>query len=90
MTGLVDYAGVGIDTVATDLARLFGSLVDDDEEAWQTALAAYRRVRRTGAGGGGAGKATRSPGVIAGLVNWARWLAEAHRTAEAVEHAGTD
>src|SRR5262249_54349866 len=45
LTGLVDYATVRNDHVAVDLARLLGSLVEDDEEGWRDGLVAYSRQR---------------------------------------------
>ncbi len=45
VSGIVDFGAVRIDTVATDLARLLGSLVGDDVEAWQQALLAYEAIR---------------------------------------------
>src|SRR5262249_8929486 len=35
LTGLVDYGAVKLDHVAVDLARLLGSLLDDDESSWR-------------------------------------------------------
>lgn len=45
VTGLIDPSAARIDTVATDLARLLGSLIGDDAEAWDFALAAYQQER---------------------------------------------
>jgi homoserine kinase type II len=45
LTGVVDYGAVKIDHVAVDLARMLGSLIEDDEEAWQAGLKAYREAR---------------------------------------------
>lgn len=45
VTGIVDFGAVRIDTIATDLARLLGSLVGDDTTAWQQALLAYETIR---------------------------------------------
>lgn len=87
VTGLVDYANVGIDSVTTDLARLFGSLIDDDEAGWRIALAAYRHVRPLSPAEEVLMRQLDRAGVIAGLANWSRWLSEADRTAEEVERA---
>jgi len=45
VTGIVDFGALRRDHVACDIARLMGSLVADDSDAWQTALAAYHTVR---------------------------------------------
>ena len=45
VTGLIDFGSVRIDSVAGDIARLLGSMADDDEAAWQQGIAAYQTVR---------------------------------------------
>jgi homoserine kinase type II len=45
VSALIDFGAVRPDTVATDVARLLGSLAGDDSAAWHFALAAYERVR---------------------------------------------
>jgi homoserine kinase type II len=59
VTGLIDFGAVGIDTPATDIARLLGSLIPNprsrsgegpgerqhNAERWQTGLAAYSATR---------------------------------------------
>jgi homoserine kinase type II len=45
LTGLVDYGAVKVDLPAADVARLLGSLAEDDAEGWAAGLRAYRRVR---------------------------------------------
>ena len=46
VTGIVDYGAMKIDHPAVDVARLLGSLVEDDAAGWAAGLAAYREVRR--------------------------------------------
>jgi len=43
VTGLIDPGSCRIDNVAIDLARLLGSLVEDDAAGWDQGLAAYER-----------------------------------------------
>jgi homoserine kinase type II len=45
VTGIVDYGALRVDSVAADLARLLGSFVEDDRDAWNVGLVAYQSVR---------------------------------------------
>jgi Ser/Thr protein kinase RdoA (MazF antagonist) len=45
VTGLIDPHAARSDSVATDLARLLGSLVGDDRQGWDAGLAAYQQIR---------------------------------------------
>jgi Ser/Thr protein kinase RdoA (MazF antagonist) len=45
VTGIVDYGALRVDSVAADLARLLGSLVEDDRHLWNIGLAAYQSLR---------------------------------------------
>jgi Ser/Thr protein kinase RdoA (MazF antagonist) len=45
VTGLIDPHSARSDSVATDLARLLGSLVGDDRRLWGIGLDAYQEVR---------------------------------------------
>jgi Ser/Thr protein kinase RdoA (MazF antagonist) len=50
VTGLIDPHAARSDSVATDLARLLGSLVGDDRRAWSVGLDAYQEIRSLSAG----------------------------------------
>ena len=45
VTGLIDPFAARSDSVATDLARLLGTLVADDRRAWDVGLEAYQQIR---------------------------------------------
>ncbi|MAG93027.1 MAG: hypothetical protein CMJ48_04690 [Planctomycetaceae bacterium] len=45
LTGLIDPAACRAENPAADLARLLGSLVQDDMQGWDVALAAYQTIR---------------------------------------------
>ena len=79
LTGLVDYASIDLDSVAVDLARMVGSLVEDDEASWQFALSAYRRLRPLSADEERLARALDRAGVIASLANWHRWIKTGER-----------
>lgn len=48
VTGLVDFGSMRPDNVATDIARLLGSMAVDNRDDWQLGLLAYQGVRRLG------------------------------------------
>lgn len=45
VTGILDFDAMRVDSIATDLARLLGSLAGDDVKKWQAGLQAYEGVR---------------------------------------------
>ncbi len=75
LVGLVDYAALDIDTAATDLARMLGSLVEDDEAGWRAGVAAYRQVRALSREEEELAGVLDRSGAVLGLANWLRWLA---------------
>jgi Ser/Thr protein kinase RdoA (MazF antagonist) len=86
VTAIVDYHAAGIDTPATDLARLFGNWSREDGEecthlldAWSGPLAAYDRVRPLGDAERRLVPVLASTAAIFGLDNWFRWTLEERR-----------
>ena len=45
VTGIIDFGAMRMDNVATDIARLLGSVAADDPLQWQNGLDAYLQVR---------------------------------------------
>jgi hypothetical protein len=82
LTGLVDYGALQADHPAVDLARLLGSLVADDEPAWQAGLTAYRAVRRFGGEEELLARVLDRSGVVLALGTWLHWLYRERRVFE--------
>ena len=74
VTGLIDFGAVRIDTPATDVARLLGSLVGDDATGWREGLAAYCAVRPLTDHEPLAVFALDTAGTILAGCNWIRWI----------------
>jgi Ser/Thr protein kinase RdoA (MazF antagonist) len=79
LTGLVDYAALGDDSVAADLARMLGSLVEDDSERWGEALAAYRSVRALSSEEEQLARVLDRTGTVAAILHWLHWLLDPAR-----------
>jgi Ser/Thr protein kinase RdoA (MazF antagonist) len=74
VTGLVDFGAMRIDTPLADVARLIGSLVEDDIARRDTALAAYSLIRPVSENQRRLIDWLDHAGVLIGLANWATWL----------------
>lgn len=88
VTGLIDFGAVDIDTPATDIARLLGSLIPNPtprsgEElvegqpfstAWQTGLSAYAAMRPLSQHESLAVLALNTANPIIAGCNWLRWI----------------
>jgi Ser/Thr protein kinase RdoA (MazF antagonist) len=79
VSGVVDYGGVKVDHVAIDLARLLGSLVEDDSEARAIGLRAYGRGLRLSDDEVRLVDVLDRTGILLGLANWLIWLYKEHR-----------
>ena len=83
VAGIVDYHAAGIDTPATDLARLLGSwqppAAGAAADLWPAALAAYEAVRPLSAAERELVPWLHATGVVFGLDNWFRWTLEEGR-----------
>jgi homoserine kinase type II len=82
LTGLVDYGAVKYDHVAVDLARMLGSLVEDDDAAWAAGLTAYRGPAPLSSEEEALARVLDRTGTIVAVANWVRWLYHDGRTFE--------
>jgi len=76
VTGLIDYGSVKADHVAVDLARLFGSILEDDARRRDLALDVYHSFRPLTLPERELVHVLDRTGVIVSLCNWLRWLEE--------------
>jgi hypothetical protein len=82
VSGIIDFHAAGIDTVATDIARLVGSwsLSAGVAAAWGECLDAYESVRSLDDEERRLVTFLHHAGVIVAIDNWFRWLIEEERT----------
>jgi Ser/Thr protein kinase RdoA (MazF antagonist) len=85
VAGFIDLHAAGVDSPATDIARLLGSWRPDAIgggffEAWAGAIAAYEARRPLAAAERHAIPLLHAAGVVFGLDNWFRWVLEEGRT----------
>lgn len=74
VTGLIDPSACRTESVASDLSRLIGSLVQDDRAAWDFALAEYQRHRTLTAGELALVTVLDRSGVQLSGWTWLQWL----------------
>ena len=86
VTAIIDLHAAGIDTPATDLARLMGSWLSPAgceqvslSERWPEAIASYDRIRPLSRAEAGMVSFLHGTGIVCGLDNWFRWTMEEHR-----------
>ncbi len=74
VSGLLDFGAVAVDSVAGDLSRLLGSIVNDHPESWQAGIEAYARQRELSSDERRAIVGFDQGGLICSAANWVRWL----------------
>jgi Ser/Thr protein kinase RdoA (MazF antagonist) len=74
VTGLIDFGALRIDTPLADVARLVGSLVADDNQAREFALAAYAKLRPLADQDRRLIDLLDQSGLVLGGLNWLCWL----------------
>jgi Ser/Thr protein kinase RdoA (MazF antagonist) len=82
VTGFVDFGAMRVDTVATDIARLCGSLVGDDLQQRHIALAAYESIRPLTHEEAALVTPLDQSSVLIGAMNWLDWIYCEHRQFE--------
>lgn len=77
VTGMIDFGAIDIDTPATDIARLLGSLAAsnlDRSQVWGEGLAAYNTIRPLSKDEIRAARALDSSSPILAGCNWIHWI----------------
>ncbi|HVA48286.1 MAG TPA: aminoglycoside phosphotransferase family protein [Pirellulales bacterium] len=74
VSGLIDFGALRVDSVATDVARLLGSLCGDDSAAWLEALNAYDSVRPLSSGEALLVTAFDRSNVLLSGMSWLEWI----------------
>jgi Ser/Thr protein kinase RdoA (MazF antagonist) len=74
VTGLIDFGAAGVDMPAGDVARLLGSLAEDERDRWQVGLGAYMSVRPLTPDELTAIPALDAAATVIAQTNWIRWI----------------
>ncbi len=74
VSGIVDFGAMRSDNVATDVARLLGSLAGDASEDWHFGLTAYQGVRPLSDDEMALVRAFDSSTVLLGGLQWLEWI----------------
>ncbi len=74
VTGLIDFGAMRMESPAGDVARLLGSLVENDSQGWQTGLQAYQKVRPLLPAEYCQLAAFDAANIILAGLNWIQWL----------------
>ena len=74
VSGLLDFGAVAVDSVAGDLARLLGSIVNDQPESWLAGIDAYDKQRPLSTAEFRAIVGFDQGGLLCSATNWVRWL----------------
>ena len=74
LTGLIDYGALRIESPVGDLARLLGSLVQDDRDAWLFAIQEYQTLAPLSADQQRLLSAFDHSGTLLSGISWLTWL----------------
>jgi Ser/Thr protein kinase RdoA (MazF antagonist) len=73
VTGAVDFITADLDSVARDVARLFGSIATQDQNIWRTCIASYQRLRPLSDAELKLALAFHTSGLVGRVANWLDW-----------------
>lgn len=79
VTGIVDFGAMRVDTMATDVSRLLGSMAIEDEALWAGGIAAYEQVRPISDDERRLITSYHETRVVLSGVFWLRWVFVEHR-----------
>jgi Ser/Thr protein kinase RdoA (MazF antagonist) len=79
VTGLIDFGSLRPENIAADVARLLGSMAEDDRALWRQGFAAYESCRPLSETEAILTSAFDSSGVLLGGINWLSWIYERGR-----------
>ncbi len=82
VSGLIDFGSLRPENVSADVARLLGSMAEDDRALWREGFAAYEALRPLSEDEAMLTTVFDSSGVLMGGVNWLTWIYERGRTFE--------
>ncbi len=74
VTGLVDFGSLEVENVATDIARLLGSMAGDQAAWWNAGVAAYGALRGLSPGEALLVRAYDLSTVVMSGLNWVDWV----------------
>lgn len=74
VSGFVDFGSLDIDSPATDVARLLGSMAGDEPGRWEVGLAAYESVRQLQPAERSLLGALDQSAVLLSGMNWLKWV----------------
>jgi Phosphotransferase enzyme family len=74
VSGIIDYGSMRIDSPATDLARLLGSMVGHDDALFQAGMDAYRSIRGDATPDAAFVRLLDRSGTVGAVVQWLKWL----------------
>lgn len=74
VSGIIDFGAMRVDSVATDIARLLGSLCGDDSSAWLEGLNAYDSIRPLSSGEALLVTAFDRSNILLSGMSWLEWI----------------